>query len=111
MALKDIYNLAVADSVHRATVGGAIIKAANDILNEAGGVANHANRALWAQAVLDNPAQQQSRIFRYVLNNPAVLAYFLANQSAGGNDDDVQFVINGIVSDATLLTRIQAGGG
>jgi hypothetical protein len=110
MALTDLYNLATADSKHRATVGGAAITAANAILNESDQIANHANRKLWALAFLDSPQSHINRLFNLCLSNTTLLADFTTDPTPGNTDNDAQFVVNSIVSNPDMLARLGFGG-
>ena len=55
------------DSALRNRVTTACIIAAETVMNEDGGVANHANRLLWAKAVFANPSGEASRMFMAIL--------------------------------------------
>ena len=96
MAYTDEYALFADDTndLHK-KVARAIDKAARDVINESPSTENHENRLLWAKKIRKNPdimITEAHRGMMYVLDNATV--------SAAGNaatDNDVQFVVNGIV--------------
>lgn len=55
------------DSALRNKVAIAVVVAAETIMNEDGGTANHANRLLWASAVFASPTAEAERMFMAVL--------------------------------------------
>ena len=69
----------------------ACFKAAVDVLNEDTGTTNHANRVLWAQAVLLSNAKSNEMKY-HILQNATIQA--LGNAST---DNDVQFVVNSLI--------------
>ena len=87
---KDLHGLHN-DSALRNRVMVACIIAAETVMNEDGGVANHANRLIWAASVLVNPQAEARRMFM------AVLA---ANKDAsveaiqGASDEQIQANVN-----------------
>lgn len=62
----ELYNLRN-DSALRNKVVVAVIVAAETIMNEDGGTANHANRLIWAGSVFANPGFEADRMFMAVL--------------------------------------------
>lgn len=48
-------------------VMSAVVIAAETVMNEDGGTANHANRLVWAKAVFANPSNEADRMFWAVL--------------------------------------------
>jgi hypothetical protein len=88
----EIYNVMESDSTlwHKAQV--AVFKAAVDVLNEASNTANHANRVIWANAVMLDPKAKMSQMKTHILMN-ATIQDVLSNAT----DNDVQFVVNGLV--------------
>lgn len=94
MALLDIYNLAVSGGEGlKERVGGACLKAAYDIVNEDPVTANHANRMIWAQEVLQNFMTKANQMYLTVLANATI-------QASGTNstDNDIQFVVNSLIN-------------
>lgn len=55
------------DSALKNKVTIAVVVAAETIMNEDGGTANHANRMVWASAVFANPGNEADRMFMAVL--------------------------------------------
>lgn len=51
----------------RNKVVSAVVIAAETVMNEDGGTANHVNRLLWAKAVFANPNSEAGRMFWAVL--------------------------------------------
>jgi hypothetical protein len=91
MALyTELYQLALSDSTLRSRATVACVIAANTVRTEDPGVANHANRLLWAADALKHPAAWGERMLW------AALA-----QNAGSTVAQIQGA-----SDATLQTAI-----
>lgn len=95
MGLIEIYNCWLGESgTLRAKFIAACLKAAYDIVNEDGGTANHANRLIWANAVLlgTKAAVEEKSLehIRYAMASNATL------QAAGeaATDNDVQYIVN-----------------
>lgn len=68
------------------------MKLAGDVLNEAGNTENHANRVIWANAVLANPAAKMAEMKTHILLNPTIAASPTSPASA-----DVEFVISSLI--------------
>jgi hypothetical protein len=81
-------------------VMAATAKAAQDIVNESAGTANHAARLLWAQRIRSGGVRGleefADRVLVQVLENATIAA---APESA--TDNDVQFVVNALINDWT----------
>lgn len=94
MAYIDIY-AAATDVTHslRKQVAVALHKAAVDILNESAATEDHAQRMAWARRALADPVGWAERSIWKVLENATIQA-----EPAAATDNDVQFVVNSIVS-------------
>ena len=94
MSLVNIYNCWAGQSgLLKAKFIAAILKASYAIVNEDAGTANHANRLIWANAVLNGTvAAVEEKAFqhlRYAIASNATL------QAAGdaATDNDVEFIV------------------
>jgi hypothetical protein len=65
-----------AGGVLKNKVATACIIAAESIMNEASGTANHANRILWSKSVFENPGAESNRMYMAILaaNSGAALS-------------------------------------
>jgi hypothetical protein len=88
----DIYNLRRMSSNLRNRVTVAVVKAAQDVLNEDAGTPNHAGRLRWAQTALQDAEGMAERLLWGVVGNAAIQA----NGEASA-DGDLQFVVNGLI--------------
>ena len=85
-----------ANDLH-AKISRAIDVAARDVINEDPGTTNHANRIVWARHIRKGPTNitiEANAWINVVLDNATI--------AAAGNlatDNDVQFVVNGLVDD------------
>jgi hypothetical protein len=70
----------------------AIVDVAGDIRAEDPATANHADRLVWAESVLEDPMTEARRIVYYVLNN-ATIETNLANST----DSELKFTVSGLV--------------
>lgn len=70
----------------------AIIKAANDIRNEAENTANHASRLKWAQEAEQDCEEKVNEMKYRVLQNASIAA-----APTTSSDSDVQWVINSLI--------------
>ena len=72
---EELYTLRT-DSALKNRVTTACILAAEAVMLEDGGTANHANRLLWAKAVFANPKGEADRMFMAILaaNSAATVA-------------------------------------
>lgn len=72
-------------------VVAAVVIAAETVMNEDGGTANHANRLIWAKAVFANPNTEAGRMFWSVLaaNSAASVATI-----TGATDAAIQTNVN-----------------
>ena len=75
---------------HKAEVRA--MKLAGDVLNEAPETANHANRVLWANAVLANPTTKVAEMKTHILLNATIAA-----NPNGASSADVEFVVSGLI--------------
>lgn len=87
----ELYGLAQTDSVLRQKVTVACIVAAEAIMAEDAGTANHANRLIWAQSVFANPTTEAIRMTFAALaaNNAATVA-----QIQSATDAAIQTIVN-----------------
>jgi hypothetical protein len=94
MALNyvEIYNVMESDCALWRKAQVAVFKAAVDVLNEAANTTNHANRVIWANAVMLDPKTKMQQMKTHILTNSTIQTV-LNNVT----DDDVQFVVNGLV--------------
>jgi glucose-6-phosphate isomerase len=92
MALIDQYNLQYLHTLLRQRTQIAIESAAYNVLNEDPGSANHANRIVWANTVLNNPEKMMNLEMAMVVQNPTIEA-----EGDNAADSDIQFVVNGLV--------------
>jgi hypothetical protein len=90
--LLEIYSLRYESATLRPRTVSAVVKAAQDILNEDPGTANHANRLIWAGEVLNDPKAKTEEMLWGVVSNATI-------QTGGdaSSDNDIQFVVNGLV--------------
>jgi len=68
------------------------MKLAGDVLNEAANTENHANRVLWANAVLDDPAAKVKEMRTHILLNATIAA-----DPNGASSGDVEWTISGLI--------------
>lgn len=97
MAYVDEYALFAdtTNDLHK-KVARAIDKAARDVINEDAQTENHSNRIVWAAWMRASPSRvigEANRAMLHVLDNATVAA---AGNAA--TDNDVQFVVNGLVN-------------
>jgi hypothetical protein len=90
---ENIYNTMHSDCAlwHKAEVRA--MKLAGDVLNEPAETENHANRVIWANAVLANPTAEVAKMKTHILLNATIAA---APESATSND--VEFVVSGLIN-------------
>lgn len=72
-------------------LAGSLLAAAVQVTNEGANFANHANRLLYANAILVNPAAQAAFMAPGVLTNPTISAEAGTPQAVP--DGDVDFVV------------------
>lgn len=97
--LDEIHALAVGMPLLRQRFAAARLKAAWDILNEDAGTTNHAERLVWANAVLgayDGTPFVEVEYRRFLSNST------IQTTGNASSDNDVQFVVNSM-SDAFAL--------
>lgn len=95
MALVDIYNAWSGQSgLLRAKFIGACLKAAYAISNESAGTANHTNRLIWANSVLNGSVSEvEAKAMQH-------LRYAIASNSTlqtvqdAATDNDVEYIVN-----------------
>ena len=94
MALIDQYNLAHSGELPK-RVCAACWKAASDVLNEDAGTTNHANRVVWAKAVLQENVggTMVKRLTVDCAQNASIAA-----AAEAATDNDIQFVVNSRVN-------------
>ncbi len=86
----------LSNSAFQNQVAGSLLAAALNVLNEAAGTPNHANRVLWAKQILQQPQGQAGFMLTSLLGNPTI-------QSEAGNaaglsgtpfsDSDIDYVV------------------
>lgn len=91
MATLSELNGLLNDPVLSEKVGGACIKAAVDVKNEADTTANHANRLKWAKKIFSDTVGERVKVMRYVVAANAALA-LAAIQAL--SDTDIQSHVN-----------------
>ncbi len=75
---------------------GSLLAAAANILNEGTGVANHANRLAWANAIYVNPSAQTQFFLPGVLTNSTIAGEAGNTAGASGtpcSDSDIDYVV------------------
>lgn len=100
MALLDIGNAWAADDTTDLFKKflGACLTAAKDIIAESAGTSNHANRMVWANAVMSaNDPAVKERVRQIIRFGAATNATMQANPSAL-TDNDIQFIVNGSIN-------------
>ena len=85
-ANEELFSL-MNDSALRNNVTVACIKAAEAIMLEDGGTANHANRLVWAAAVFGNPKPESNRMFMAILAANSALT---VEQIRGASDEAIE---------------------
>src|SRR5512139_1017125 len=88
----EIHTLRHSSLTLRARTSVACVKAAQDILNEDPGTANHAQRVLWANQALSDATAMAEKMLWGVVGNSTI-------QTSGdaATDNDLQFVVNGLI--------------
>ncbi len=83
-------------------ISGALAEAAEDIRNEGAAVENHVARFAWATDILlvtSGPRNEAKRAIWLVVQNATVADGYTSDRSgASVTDNDVQFVVNGLVN-------------
>lgn len=69
------------------------MKLASDVLNEAANTENHANRVIWANAVLADPGAEVAKMKTHIMLNATIAA-----DPAAATSGDVEFVISGLIN-------------
>jgi hypothetical protein len=69
------------------------MKLAGDVINENPATANHANRVIWANAVLADPTPKVQEMKTHILLNATIGA-----NPNGATSNDVEFVISGLIN-------------
>ena len=99
--LQEIYNVRFEAVALRQRVIGAIMKAASDILNDADATNQYKK---WAARMLRDPMHQSEAFLIQCALNPTIAA---AGDSA--TDNDIQFVVNGVVGE--MVSELNNSGG
>jgi hypothetical protein len=89
----ELYNLYASGSSLLARFEVACMVAAHNILNESAGTPNHANRVIWANAVLEDSKAMSNRMLRRAISSNATLQA----QGEAISDNDVQYICNSFV--------------
>ena len=92
MTYLETYNLRYQSQTLKPRMVVACVKAAQDILNEDTGTADHAKRVLWARSALTAPDGMAERMLWGVLGNSTI-------QGSGdsASDSDIQFTVNSLI--------------
>jgi len=69
------------------------MKLAGDVLNEDPETVNHANRVVWANAVLADPTVEVKKMRTHILLNATIAA-----NPNGATSNDVEFVISSLIN-------------
>lgn len=95
-SLETIGGIFINDSMRQRTLG-ATLKAANDIINEDPGTANHTERLAWAKSVFLDPIKYSIQMQSFVATNATV-------QSNGGEatDNDIQYIVNSNINNVAV---------
>ena len=96
--LLERYDLQYAHTLLRQRTQVAIQTAAYDVINEAADTANHANRMEWANWAINDSLWMMNVEMSLLVQNATIAA-------AGDNatDDDIQFVVNGLIDPVANL--------
>lgn len=93
MALVDVYKAATADSELKRRAIGAALSAQSGIRVESGATPNHANRVVWADALIATPLVVGGVLWVQLLKNATV----------------IDAVLNGtLITDAQVQTAVDA---
>jgi len=87
----ELYALRYSDELKK-RVTAAVAIAAQQVLAEDSGTANHANRVIWANEALTDAQLMTEKIMWRVLGNATIAASGLAS-----TDGDLQFVVNSLI--------------
>lgn len=90
--LEQIFNLRFQGAL-KPRVTAAVAKAAQDVLNEDPGTANHVARVAWAKAALQNAQAAAEEMMWGVVGNATIQA-----SGDSSTDNDIQFVVNGLIN-------------
>lgn len=82
----------------------AILKAAQFVRNEGGGVSNHANRLLWANAALANPPRSSLQNMADLMLLDALADPAAANVDATA-DASLDSIVAALIGNADAITR------
>ena len=88
MTLFDIYQAAFTESELFQRILGACVVASADIHEESPGTSNHANRVIWAQALLEDALTVARELFWSALRDPVIVAAIA--EGAALSDNQIQ---------------------
>lgn len=74
-------------------VTAAVASAAQDVLNEDSGTANHVARVAWAKSALQDATAAAEEMMWGVVGNATIQA-----SGDASTDNDIQFVVNGLIN-------------
>ena len=89
---EEIYGVMHSDCPLWHTAEVRAMKLAGDILNEAENAPDHANRVIWANQVLANPAAKVAEMKTHILLNATIAA-----DPSHATSNDVEYVISGLI--------------
>lgn len=95
MALIDVYHAARADSEIKQRAIGAALVAQSDIRSEAGSTPNHANRLIWADALVADVQGEGDKLWTQLIQNSTVIDA-IVNQTAV-SDTGIQSVVDATI--------------
>ncbi len=99
MALLDIgnaWNYDPATDTFKKFLGACLV-AANAILNESGSAGNHANRIIWAHAILSQDVVSVLARVQQIIRLAAATNATFQGDPTGQNDGAVQFIVNSLI--------------
>jgi len=91
--LLELYNLRYTSSGLKNRLTAAIADAAQDVLNEDAGTANHTQRVKWANASLANASGMAESMMWGLVGNATI-----ASAGEAATDNDILFVVAGLIN-------------
>lgn len=95
MALIDVYHAAIADSDIKQRAIGAALTAQAGIRGESGATPNHANRLIWADALVADPQVEGDKLWVQMLQNSTVINAIVTGTSV--TDAQIQTVVDATI--------------
>ncbi len=100
MPLIDVYGAALADSLLRNRAIGAAIVAQTEIRAESAGTANHANRLIWADALVADVRGVGDVLWMELLQSSTVIDAIINETTV--SDAAIQAVVNASIDSVAL---------